>query len=491
LGRHYLLAVALTSALLLALGGPAGPADSPGGPGSHAVASAKITVDPHPWGVSTRYIGGTEGSARFDIRDLTDCGINTLRIYADMSRFEWVDDDSRYGSPSIAEIKANPNIIPWRRWDRVMDSPYSPFVKAKPELTWRRMFAQLRRAGVCTVISLRNRDAPTLYPTWIAAVPTTEADWNEWWEYVFAMAYWLNVRNDFRVDEYEVLNEPDNTPQQGWLGTREQYCEMVKRTKDALDYVYRTYLPGRAYHVHAPVTSGPAWVPGVLKEAGDHFDSLNLHNYAWWDKGECVRQVHRWLAESGHPDYPVWISEWGTLDVSYDETYMGLAVVENLIRFSQPGDDHVYGSHIFSFYDWAYDGKGAWGVVTGEGKRRATYYALRLAIRALAGAKPTFKATANAPDLMAIATKERDGRINLLVLNWSDKVSYQITADLSGLLTNGAATLRQFSAGVHDEMVGKPAITKGILTLTAPPWSAVLATSGSPHGRHAAVSDRQ
>ena len=130
-------------------------------------------------------------------------------------------------------------------------------------------------------------------------------------------------------------------------------------------------------------------------------------------------------------------------------------------------------------------------MVTGEGKRRATYYALRLAIRALAGAKPTFKATANAPDLMAIATKERDGRINLLVLNWSDKVSYQITADLSGLLTNGAATLRQFSAGVHDEMVGKPAITKGILTLTAPPWSAVLATSGSPHGRHAAVSDRQ
>ena len=481
MGRHYLLAVALTSALLLALGGPAGPADSPGGPGSHAVASAKITVDPHPWGVSTRYIGGTEGSARFDIRDLTDCGINTLRIYADMSRFEWVDDDSRYGSPSIAEIKANPNIIPWRRWDRVMDSPYSPFVKAKPELTWRRMFAQLRRAGVCTVISLRNRDAPNLQPTWIAAVPTTEADWNEWWEYVFAMAYWLNVRNDFRVDEYEVLNEPDNTPQQGWLGTREQYCEMVKRTKDALDYVYRTYLPGRAYHVHAPVTSGPAWVPGVLKEAGDHFDSLNLHNYAWWDKGECVRQVHRWLAESGHPDYPVWISEWGTLDVSYDETYMGLAVVENLIRFSQPGDDHVYGSHIFSFYDWAYDGKGAWGVVTGEGKRRATYYALRLAIRALAGAKPTFKATANAPDLMAIATKERDGRINLLVLNWGDKVSYDIRADLSALggsllLPHGTATIRQFSANVHDDVVGQAQVKDGMTQFASPPWSAVLVT---------------
>ncbi|NJM63444.1 MAG: hypothetical protein HC849_30005, partial [Oscillatoriales cyanobacterium RU_3_3] len=27
--------------------------------------------------------------------------------------------------------------------------------------------------------------------------PRTEADWNEWWEHVFATVYWLNVRNDY------------------------------------------------------------------------------------------------------------------------------------------------------------------------------------------------------------------------------------------------------------------------------------------------------
>jgi hypothetical protein len=435
---------------------------------------AAITVGARQWGVSTRYIGGTEGDRRFDIADLTDCGVNTLRIYGDMSRFEPVDDDGRYGSPSIAEIKANPNVIPWARWDAVMDSPYSPYIRATPPVTWKSMFADLRRAGVRVVLSLRNRDAPTLRPEWMAAVPATEADWNEWWEYVFAIGYWLNVRNGFGVDEYEVLNEPDNSPQQGWLGTREQYAEMVRRTDDALAYLYRTYLPGRVYHLHAPVTAGPAWVAGVLADAGDRFDSLNVHNYAWWDRGAFVREMHRRLAESGHAGYPVWLSEWGTYDVSYDEPYMGLALIENLIRFSQPGDDYVYGSHVFSFYDWTYEGSGHCGIISGEGERRRAYYALRLAVRALAGGKPTFQARASRPDLLAIATKEPDGTVNLLVLNWSETVPYRVSADLSGLLTNGAGVIRQFSADVRDEVVGAAPLTEGRSRFRVPSWSAVL-----------------
>ena len=384
-------------------------------------AEATITVSPEQWGVSTRYIGGTEGDSRFDIEEMKECGINTLRIYGDMSRFEPTDDGGEYGWPTIAQIKADPDAIPWERWDEVMDSPYSPHIEVaegEPPLTWRRVFEELKGAGICPVISLRNRDTH-LKPEWNAAVPESEADWNEWWEYVFAMGYWLNVRNDYRVDEFEVLNEPDNTPQQGWLGTREQYCEMVRKANDALDHLYRTHLPGRTYHLHAPVTSGPAWVPEVLAEAGDDFDSLNLHNYAWWDKGKCVREMHAELGKSGHPEYPIWLSEWGTYDVSYDVTYMALAVVENLIRFSQPGDDYVYGSHLFSFYDWVYEGNAGWGIVKGDGTRHATYYALRLANRALTDAKPTFEATTDGEDLMAIATRDGDGTVNLLVLNWS------------------------------------------------------------------------
>jgi hypothetical protein len=172
----------------------------------------------------------------------------------------------------------------------------------------------------------------------------------------------------------------------------------------------------------------------------------------------------------------MWLGEWGTYDVSYDVPYMALAVVENLIRFSYPGDYHVYGSHLFSFYDWVYEGNAGWGIVKGDGTRHATYYALRLVNRALKDAKPTFQATTEDEYLMAIATKEADGRLNLLVLNWSETVTYDITADLSGLVEQGTGEIRQFRADVLDEAVGKTTVTDGASEFEVPPYSVVLVT---------------
>jgi hypothetical protein len=442
-----------------------------------ALAEATIEVGPEQWGVSTRYIGGTEGDSRFEIEELRDCGINTLRIYGDMSRFEPTDDDGEYGAPTIAQIKADPDVIAWERWDEVMDGPYSPHIEGaegQPPLSWRRVFAELKEAGIRPVIALRNRDTH-LQPEWSPAVPETAADWNEWWEYVFAMAYWLNVRNDYRVDEFEVLNEPNVRTGQGWTGTRQQYFEMVTKTKDALDCVYRTYLPGRTFHLHAPVTAGGRWVPSTLREVGPYFDSLNVHSYAR-DLEGFVRTMHGHLTESGYGDRPIWLSEWATYTEHYEDIGLALRVVANMIRCSRPGTDYVYGSHIFSFYDWVYAEGPQWGLVTGDGTRHATYYAFRLAIRALQGAKPTFRATTGADDLMAIATKEADGRVNLLVLNWNELVSYHITADLSGLLSDGTGEIRHFSATVRDEAVGKTDLTDGASEFGIPPYSVVLVT---------------
>ncbi len=147
-----------------------------------------------------------------------------------------------------------------------------------------------------------------------------------------------------------------------------------------------------------------------------------------------------------------------------------------MIRCSRPGNDYVYGSHIFSFYDWVYEAGPHWGLITGEGKPHATYYAFRMAIRALQGAKPTFQAAADSPDLLAIATKDPDGKINLLVLNWSETVSYNIRADLSGLLSDGTGEIRQFSADVRDEVVGQTTITDGVSDFAVPHYSVVLVT---------------
>ncbi|MEO9124481.1 MAG: hypothetical protein ABI262_07320, partial [Microcoleus sp.] len=76
-----------------------------------------------PAGVSTRYIGAVEGNINFDLKDLQDLGINTYRIYGGMSRWEPEDDDGKYGWPEISQIKADPNIINWAHWDKMMTNP--------------------------------------------------------------------------------------------------------------------------------------------------------------------------------------------------------------------------------------------------------------------------------------------------------------------------------------------------------------------------------
>ena len=226
-----------------------------------------------------RHIGATEGNVRFDVADLQDAGINTYRIYGGMSRWEWEDDDGVYGTPTIDEIKADANVIDWTWWDNAMTTPPngSDYWWSGDGGLWqgnaRTIFAGLKATGIRPVLTIRNRDNNG-NPPWSPNPPVTAADWNEWWEHVFATAYWLNVRNDYRVDDFEVHNEPNNRGQ-GWGGTEADYFELVRYTHDAIDSVFSTYLPGRAYHVYAPVTSGgSSWPLDALQQVPAFFD--------WW-----------------------------------------------------------------------------------------------------------------------------------------------------------------------------------------------------------------
>src|SRR5258705_7938812 len=182
---------------------PIGPTATPGGATATPSTSDTITVTGSPWGVSTCYIGATEGNVRFDVADLQAAGINTYRIYGGMSRWEAQDDDGVFGSPTIAEIKANPNAINWTWWDNEMTTPPDNsdyWWSGTPGTTWqgnaRTIFQSLKDAGIRPVLTIRNVDNNDK-PVWAAQLnpPNTTAGWNEWWEHVFATFYWLNVRN--------------------------------------------------------------------------------------------------------------------------------------------------------------------------------------------------------------------------------------------------------------------------------------------------------
>jgi len=430
-------------------------------------------------GVSTRYIGACEGNINFDRADITDLGINTYRIYGGMSRWETEDDDGVYGLPTIAQIKTNPDVIPWERWDEVMTNPINgsdyAFSGVPAEL-WqgnaRTIFETLKQDNIRPVLTIRNSD-PGWSPDWALQLnpPRTEDDWNEWWEHVFATVYWLNVRNNYRVDDFEIHNEPDNR-QQGWGGNQADYFKLVQTAADAIAYVYRTYLPDRQFHIHAPKTiGGSRWPADTLARIPTYFDTVNVHNYDL-DISPYVRLVRGWMQGTIHARSPLWLGEWGTYTGGYDDFTFSLNLLKNMIRASQPGDTYVYGSHIFSLYDWGTSG-GAEGLIGPDGKRRMSYYAMRLGIRALQGGRQTLLATSSNPNVMAIATQDQESNLYLLVVNSGSTVS-RMNIDLAAFKAFTTGTIWEFSSDVMDEMRGHVTMRQRHSHLEIPAISSLL-----------------
>jgi len=434
-------------------------------------------------GTTTHYIGACEGSVAFNSSDFLDLGLNTYRIYGGMSRWEPEDDDGVYGFPSIAQLKANPNLIPWEQWDTRMTTPEMgsdyAFSGHPPDL-WqgsaRTIFETLRQEKIRPVVTIRNSD-PGWSPSWALQLnpPRTEADWNEWWEHVFATVYWLNVRNDYQVDDFEIHNEPDNR-QQGWGGTQEDYFELVRVASDAIAHVYTTYLPDRAPHIHAPkTTGGSSWPADILALVPTDFNHVNMHTYDW-DVSNYVRQVRHWMRDSVHDHFPLWVGEWGTYTDGYDDLNFSLNLIKNMIRMAQPGDTHVDGSHLFSLYDWgrAEEFK---GLIDAEGDHRLSYYAFRMGIRALQGGRDVLLSTLDGADLMAIATRNKSGHTDILMIN-DQQMQLSINLDVSPIHSligpTTELTLWEFSRANLDEIVAHPRLDQGTVSLTIPEYSAFL-----------------
>ena len=431
-----------------------------------------IKISGTQWGVSTRYIGAVEGSIDFNINDLKNLGINTYRIYGGMSRWEAKDDDEVYGLPTVAQIKANPNVINWNWWDNIMTNPPQGsdyWWSGAPGTVWqgnaRTIFSTLKQAGIRPVLTIRNVDN-TWNPSWSLQLnpPRTDEDWNEWWEHVFATVYWLNVRNDYQVDDFEIHNEPDNRAQ-GWGGTQADYFELVKVAKNAIDYVYKTYLPGRTYHIHAPATVGDShWPREAMQQIPSYFDTINIHDYAQ-DISDYTEQIR---LSRGDRAMPIWLGEWGSYQNEYESISFAINLINNLIRASQPG--YIEGSHLFSLYDWVNQGKHQ-GLIGPKGERRVSYYALRMGIRALQGGRPTFLTSTSDADLMAMTTKNESGKYLLVTNSGSKSYTVDVTSEL---IEKGTGVVWEFSAEVMDEQVNNLVFDHGHAIVTIPANAAIL-----------------
>jgi hypothetical protein len=437
-----------------------------------------IKVYAQSWGNSSHYIGACEGNVRFDVGDMLDLGINTYRLYGGMSRWEITDDDGEYGLPTIAQIKANPDLIPWEHWDEVMAHPASGTDYAFsgiPQDLWQgsasTIFQTLKEAHIRPVVTIRNTD-PGWHPDWALALnpPRTDDDWNEWWEHVFATVYWLNVRNDYGVDDFEIHNEPDNRAQ-GWGGSQADYFKLVEVAAAAIEHVYATYLPDRRVHIHAPKTTGSSdWPQKILAKTPRKFNTINVHDYDW-NISDYLKRVRGWMQRTIHARSPLWVGEWGTYTKQYggyEDLGFSLNLIKNMMRMSQ-SEINVYGSHIFSLYDWGRDGSLV-GLINAQGDRRLAYYAFRMGIRALQGGRPILVSSRS--DLETIVTRATN-KIYVLIVNDQSKTR-SVDLDLSALISQGMGEMREFSAQTNDETVGIVPIVQGQMLLEMPAQSSRL-----------------
>ncbi len=460
--KHHLLMAFLSMLLTIFANTQFAPVD--------AATATTITVSGTSNGKSTQYIGAN-GDMGYDSATLKDIGFNTWRIWNDITVFE-PENDTSYGALSPADIKANVNVIPWDVWDKNMG----------PRLSF---FEQTKTDGVKLMLALRNTGVDHS-ASWMSNPLRTSADNNEWWEHVFATVYWLNVRNDYHIDDFEVFNEPDNSGQ-GWKGTEADYLAFAQLTRDAIDYVYKTYLPNRKYQVLGPsvdypnvgsdssVSNGKGWLSDLLHLSPPPINAVSYHHYASGNQStDGIHYVHDQMQQTGHDDFPVWLTEWGSYD---DQNQWGnsgdkdqsfaVRMINNLIEFSQPRSDHVDGSH---YYIWQ-DGGDRDGIIDQYGNKRTVYYALQLAVRALQGGKPTYQSSTSTKDLTAITTKDSTGTINLLVTNTSGNNWFAVNADISALFAgSGSSTIQSYPSNSQ----ASAQVNNGHVQFTIPASAAVL-----------------
>ena len=283
-----------------------------------------VTVTGTPDGRTEQSIGATEGCTRFDINELADAGLGNYRLWAGMSRLEPVDDDGVYGKPTIAQIKANPAIINWAAWDAQFYKPayaWTPNCKPDVSSSLYDILSALQQQGIRAVVTLRPVDDQG-QPAWAAGLtpPRTLADETEWWEHVFATVYWVNVRHNLVVHDWQVLNEPDSGRAQGWNGTFDEYLHFTQLTNDAIQYVYTTYLSGQGFRLYAPVAkSMNTWVQESLRQNGTMLDTIDWHNYGTSHYDNAV-QARAWSASAPQSSLPreLYLSEWGSYRSAYD-----------------------------------------------------------------------------------------------------------------------------------------------------------------------------
>jgi hypothetical protein len=464
---------------------------------------ANITVHSTVLGETTTYIGATEAGGLW-ANDLADLGINAYRLWTKMDELEWWDDDdavdgnwdnSEYGTPTVAQIKADSasgfiNTVPWAWWDDRFDETQLWRYGAQ---TRRDIITELTGNDVTPIIVLRTYDDQgkpekrSQGATWAPRPPVNEAFRNEWWEHCFAIAYWLNVRNSYAITHFEVLNEPDYNCQ-GWCnngcsgfaadfcGTQAEYTQLVLDAHDAISYA--NGFASLPVHLHAPVVASYSnpYVAYTLDNADVAVQVVDYHTYVD-DVRASITGIKSTISDHNPDDVlePIWVSEWGALWSSYDTLNRAMLTANQLLTFSE---EEVEGVTVFNMYDWSTAVGEDYGLVDlqddGDGGAdrvyTESYYAYRLMTRGLVGGKERLDHTAGGFSGNTRTMVTRDGQyVYVLVLRNDVGETGMVSVDMTAI-GGGSSTVTvwEYSAENRDIVVETPTMSAGQFSFAIP-----------------------
>lgn len=433
-----------------------------------------ITAENTVLGQTTTFIGATEAGTFF-VDDLTDLGINVYRMWTKMNELEPWDDDyassdtrcENIGTPDIASIKADQpngfvNTIPWDFWDNAFQNQLWWSGNSREDV-----IQHCVDNDITPVMVLRPVDDEG-YPdrcsgNWAPRSSVDDGFLDEWWEHVFAIAYWLNVRHSYGVTHFQVLNEPD-IPDQGWDGTQSEYVQLVETAYDAVKLA--NDIAGIDTYIHAPVVANynSPYISYALDNADSNIALVDYHIYNT-DPSTSINTIRATIF-SHNPDgiiEPIWISEWGTYTSSYDDPSRAMTTAKQLMTFSEKG---VEGITIFGMYDWG----SLSGLLDTNRRKSETYYAYRLMTRGIIDAKDRISHTANGflGNTTTMITRDND---YLYIIVHRDNVGQAATINVNlTALGSGSGTVNvwEYSGSNKDVIVETPTMTDASFSFTAP-----------------------
>jgi len=505
--------------------------------GSGSSQAGAIVVTAQTAGITERSIGANEGDRAFNINDLVDAGVKNYRIYSAPPRFIWDSEGWAWGSVTIDQIKANPNLIDWTKWEaairdtngyatgypgKTVGSPCSSKADCQSHVcnvnkvcSWRYhgrslydMLTQLKANGITPVVQMSNYWVTAEWgdtskgwgspPAGMGiAPPKTQADYNELWERTFASVYVINVRNNLDVNDWQISGEPDGT----FPGTLAEYIKYSQTCYDAIKYVYDKYLPGKTFRFYDPVTGAPGgpygeteYIKSSIIQNGARISAIDWHQYGPTFSSDAAT-IQGWLSQYGAGQKPLYLSEWGFFTGQggtyngYDEQSNAMTYAKYLMDHSVSGSGHIDQSSIFSLYDWGqYDTLNYFpGLISESGAKTPSYYAFRMVTRAFQGGK-TIYVLQNAPQNSALRiAATRDTATNTLyitVLNEGTSAQ-NLVFNIGAHVSSGSATIRRYSETSNDAAAGTSTVSGGVLNMNCQASSitqAIVSLGGSGGG---------